>query len=114
MTILIGQKVKLLREKAKLNQEQLAQYLSVDQSLVSKCEKGDRQFQVDQLEKLGNLFGCSLNELMADVDRVNPLSIAFRADSIGTDDLVAIADIHRIALNLVQMRTILDGAEVEK
>lgn len=103
----IGQKVKALREKAGLNQGQIAQFLGVDQSNISKCEKGERQFQVDHLERLGSLFGVSLGDLMNEEMPVAPLQIAFRADGMQIDDLNAIADIQKIALNLDQMRTLL-------
>lgn len=105
--ILIGLKVKELREKAGLNQTQLAQFLEVDQSTLSKCEKGERQFQVDHLERLGSLFGFTLTDLMNEEVVVKPLRIAFRADGMQIEDLAAIADIHRIALNLDLMRTLL-------
>jgi transcriptional regulator with XRE-family HTH domain len=104
---MIGQKVKALREKAGLNQGQIAQFLGVDQSNISKCEKGERQFQVDHLERLGSLFGVTLGDLMNEQVSVTPLQIAFRADGMQIDDLNAIADIQKIALNLDQMRTLL-------
>lgn len=105
--ILIGQKVKTIREKAGLNQSQIAQFLGVDQSNISKCEKGERQFQVDHLERLSNLFGVPLGDLMNEEMSVAPLQIAFRADGMQVEDLNAIADIQKIALNLNQMRTLL-------
>lgn len=104
---MIGQKVKALREKADLSQGQIAQFLGVDQSNISKCEKGERQFQVDHLERLGSLFGVSLGDLMNEEMMVAPLQIAFRADGMQVEDLNAIADIQKIALNLDQMRTLL-------
>lgn len=105
--ISIGQKVKALREKASLNQEQIAQFLGVDQSNISKCEKGERQFQVDHLERLGSLFGVPLGDLMNEEVSLAPLQIAFRADGMQVEDLNAIADIQKIALNLDQMRVLL-------
>lgn len=112
-SILIGQKVKELREKAGLNQTQIAQFLEVDQSLISKCEKGERQFQVDHLERLGNLFGVPLGDLMNEEAPVAPLQIAFRAEGMQVEDLNAIADIQKIALNLDQMRTLLQESMCE-
>jgi transcriptional regulator with XRE-family HTH domain len=105
--ISIGQKVKALREKAGLTQGQIALFLGIDQSSLSKCEKGDRQFQVDHLERLSSLFGVSLGDLMNEDVSVAPLQIAFRADSMQVEDLNAIADIQKIALNLDQMRALL-------
>ncbi len=102
----IGQKVKELREQADLNQMQIAQFLEVDQSTISKCEKGERQFQVEHLERLGSLFGFTLAGLMDEEAQVKPLRIAFRADGIQVEDLAAITDIQKIALNLDQMRAL--------
>ena len=72
-----GQKIKELREKAGLSQTHIAQFLGMDQSTISKCEKGERQFQVDHLERLGSLFGISLGDLMNEDMSVVPLQIAF-------------------------------------
>jgi transcriptional regulator with XRE-family HTH domain len=105
--ISIGQKVKALRVKAGLNQGQIAQFLGVAQSNISKCEKGERQFQMDHLERLGSLFGISLGDLMNEEVSVAPLQIAFRADGMQVEDLNAIADIQKIVLNLDQMRVLL-------
>jgi transcriptional regulator with XRE-family HTH domain len=111
--LLLGQKVKELREKAGLNQAQIAQFLGIDQSTISKCEKGERQFQVDHLERLGSLFGFTLADLMNEESPNNALRIAFRANGIQVEDLAAIADIQKIALNLDQMRTILQESMCE-
>ncbi len=103
----VGQKVKALRENAKLSQMQIALFLEVDQSTISKCEKCERQFQIDHLERLSSLFGLSLEDLMkADVSGLR-LQIAFRTNGIEVEDLNAIADIQKIALNLEQMCTLL-------
>lgn len=109
----IGNKVKALREKAGLSQMQIAQFLEMDQSTISKCEKGERQFQVDHLERLGNLFGVSLGDLMNEELPVPQMRIAFRADSIQIDDLNAIADIQKIALNLDKMHVLLQEGQNE-
>ena len=106
----IGRKVKIMREKAGLKQEQIATYLGVDQSNVSKCEAGERQFTVDALERLCDLFGCELNELMSEETPTETLEFAFRSKVI---DLTAIANINRIALNIKQMRQYLRENKLE-
>ena len=103
----IGNKLKTLREESGLNQTQLAAFLEVDQSFISKCEKGERQLSVDALEKLGCLFGCSLSDLSTGSDEIGQLQFTFRAASINKEDLAAISDINRIALNLKEMRRLL-------
>lgn len=105
--ILIGRKIKALREKAGLNQTQLAQFLGIDQTTISKCETGERQFQVDHLERLGDLFGLPLIDLVNAETPAAHIQIAFRANGMQVEDLNAIADIQRIALNLDEMHALL-------
>lgn len=107
----IGAKLKVLRENSGLNQAQLAAFLDVDQSYISKCEKGERQLSVDALEKACCLFGCTLSELTNGKDEIQRMQFAFRATSINKDDLAAISDINKIALNLRQMRQLLGAAK---
>jgi transcriptional regulator with XRE-family HTH domain len=114
MNVSVGSKVRSLRESAGLSQEQVAQFLCIDQSTISKLENGERRFQIDQLEQLGSLFGCALGDLVNKDEDVKPLHIAFRARAIENEDLIAIADIHKIAVNLDQMRNLLEGKQVEE
>ncbi|NLI92947.1 MAG: helix-turn-helix transcriptional regulator [Peptococcaceae bacterium] len=107
----IGIKLKSLRERSGLNQAQLAAFLNVDQSYISKCEKGERQLSIDALEKACNLFGCTLQELSDEHADIQHLQFAFRATSISSEDLEAIADINKIALNLKQMKALLGVAQ---
>ena len=108
----LGLKIKTLRENAGLSQAQIAQLLEVDQSLISKCENGERQFQIDHLERLGDLFGLPLGDLVDEKVPAAPIQIAFRTDGMQVEDLKAIADVQKIALNLNQMRMLLqEGAD---
>ena len=103
----IGLRIKEIREKSRLNQTHLASYLEVDQSYISKCEKGEREFSVDLLEKISNLFGYSLSELISDDFIEKPLNIAFRSKEIHYEDLSTISEINKIALNLKEMKKII-------
>lgn len=105
----IGNKIKALRERAGLNQTQIAEFLGVDQSYISKCEKGERQLNVDLLEKLSDLFGCTMPDLLNGDLNAEFLQFAFRADIIENEDLIAISDINKIALNIQQMRKLLEA-----
>jgi len=106
---LVGKKFKVLREQNGFTQEQLAQYLNVDQSYISKCEKNERQFSVDILEKAGNLFGCSLEYFTNDETEYSPAAIALRAKTVTAEDLETIATMNKIALNLSYMEGLLKG-----
>jgi transcriptional regulator with XRE-family HTH domain len=104
----IGNKIKALRESSQLTQKQIADFLGVDQGYISKCEKGERPFNIDMLEKLCNLFGCSMTNLLSAEQKVETLNFAFRADAINFEDLVVLADINKIALNIREMKSILE------
>ena len=105
----IGKKFKLLREAASFTQQQLADYLSVDQSLISKFEKGERSINSDALKRLSVLFCCPISALVSD-DEVKPVyNVAFRTNAIGQEDLMALSVINRIALNQLQMDQLAGG-----
>ena len=53
---LAGKRFSELRDRSGFTQSMVAEYLDVDQSYISKCEKGERQFSADILEK-NELFG---------------------------------------------------------
>ncbi len=106
---LAAKKFKDLREQRGFTQEQLAQYLNVDQSYISKCEKNESQFSVDILEKAGNLFGCSLQYFTNDETEYSPAAIALRAKAVTVEDMETIATMNKIALNLRYMEGLLKG-----
>ncbi len=105
----IGKKVKLLREAASFTQQQLADYLSVDQSLISKFEKGERFINSDALKQLSVLFCCPISTMVSD-DEVKPVyNVAFLTNAISQEDLMALSVINRIALNQLQMDQLAGG-----
>jgi len=106
---LVGEKFKKLREESGLTQGQIAEYLSVNQSYISRYEKNERQLSVDLLEKIANLFGCSIEYFTSEDSQYDPLSFALRASCITSEDLETIAAINKIALNLRQMDSLLEG-----
>ena len=57
--MLLGKRIKELREEQKLLQRQLAAILEIDTPMFSKIERGDRlQFKVDEKELL-TLSSCN-------------------------------------------------------
>lgn len=93
-------RLKQLRKESKITQEQLAKYLDVDQSMVTKIENGTRSLNVTLIDKLCNLFGCSEAYLMGDDDTYIPLNFAFRSNGIQTEDLESIATVNKIVMNI--------------
>ena len=108
----INEKLKMMREKAGLRQGQIADYLGVTQTYISKVENGERNLTVDQLENLVNLYGYSLDSFASMEQDVHPIQFAFRAQDVSQDDLHIIADIGKIAINSKFMAKILRGANV--
>ncbi len=48
----IGEKMQRLREKSKITQKQIALYLGVEQSRISKIENNERNPSIEMLDKL--------------------------------------------------------------
>lgn len=104
----IGLRIKELREQANLRQNQVAAYLGMDQSTLSKLETGKRTISVEQLEKLSELYGCDF-EIFENHDvKIKPIKIALRAKEITTEDLNIIAVVNHIAANSQYMAKLLD------
>lgn len=108
---LAGERFSELRKKSGFTQSQLAEYLQVDQSYISKCEKNERKLSLDVLEKVANLFGCPVDYFINENSNYSPLPTAFRADAVETQDLEVIAELNKIALNLRFMEELLEGVE---
>lgn len=94
-----NEKLRLMREEAGLRQEQIAGYLGVTQTFISKVESGERNLTVDQLENLVNLYGYSLDSFAELEHEAYPIQFAFRAQDVSQDDMRVIADISKIAIN---------------
>ncbi len=107
----IGEKVRRLREESKISQKQLALFLCIDQSMISKIESNERSPSIELLDKLSTLFGCPDDCFETDSECTSPLHFAFRANEISSEDFEAISAINRIALNLREMKLMLGGAD---
>lgn len=105
----IGVKIKTLRENANLTQTHVADFLEVDQSLISKFEKGERSISSDLLAELSTLFCCPLSALISDDQEISSYNIAFRTNTIGCEDLSILSVINKIALNQIQMDQLAGG-----
>lgn len=111
---LASRRFKELRESSNLTQAQIASFLNIDQSYVSKFEKGERKLSIDILEKMCNLFGCTLRYFESEDEKYIPMSIAFRSNSLQNEDLEAIAEINKVALNIRFINLMLEDGNSEK
>ncbi len=108
----MNEKLKTMREKAGLRQGQIADYLGVTQTFISKVETGERNLTVDQLESVASLYGYSLASFANMEQDAHPIQFAFRAQDVSQGDLRIIADIGKIAINSRFMAKTLEGSNV--
>lgn len=106
---IIGDNLRALRDNAGYNQQSIAAFLKVDQSLISKIENGERTISVDMLEKLAALFGVNSTEITKEGAVSKTLSCAFRCSELTSDEMEAISAINRIALNTEVMKKTLEA-----
>ena len=113
--VVIGENAKRARESNGFSQANVADFLKVDQSLISKFEKGDRNLQSDMLERLANLYGYKISDFEHESGVTERrMKAAYRSNGISADDMEAIHDIKRIAMNLFFMADLAGGDSVER
>jgi Zn-dependent peptidase ImmA (M78 family)/DNA-binding XRE family transcriptional regulator len=61
----IGDRLRLARTEAKLNQEDAAKALSVSRPTIIAIEKGQRKVKIEELDQLSKLYGHPINRLLA-------------------------------------------------
>jgi len=62
----IGQRIKELRDKAKMSQKDLAYAADLDRSYIAGIENGLRNVSIVNIEKIAKALGVSLKELFND------------------------------------------------
>jgi len=62
---ILATKVKLLREKAGLKREKLALLLELDNSYISKLEKGKVNITLDKIELIAQFFEVTIVDLFS-------------------------------------------------
>ena len=104
-----GENIRILRENAGFTQGNLAEFLHVDQSLISKIEKGERSMSTETLNRITDLFGVTLKEIQDPQLKTSALSFALRGSTFTVEEMDALAAINRIALNCDFMQELLKG-----
>jgi len=62
--IKLGKKVRQIRQKKKLSQEELAFEADLHRTYISDIERGSRNVSIKNIEKIAKAFKVSLKELM--------------------------------------------------
>lgn len=109
--IKIGERIKNLREESKLTQAKIAEYLSFDQSMIAKMEKGERNISSDVIEKLSALFCCTADYILFGEGQGQKCTVSFRTNNLTSDDFNSLAIINKIVLNQFEMDKLLKRCE---
>ena len=102
----LGASLKAARVNRGLTQSQVAEYLGIDQTMLSKIEGGTRTIGAAMLDKLAALYFCTADQLLGE----SPLpmqAVSFRSKDLQGEDVANLAEIGRIVGNLEEMTTLL-------
>ncbi|WP_409199406.1 helix-turn-helix domain-containing protein [Methanobrevibacter sp. DSM 116169] len=105
----IGEKLKKLREDNNYTQQQIANYLKVDQGQISKIENEERSLNLDLLDKISMLYDCSHEYILDESNDYSPNKFAFRLNN-NNPNLEAVSKMNQIINNLKFLRK-LDNEE---
>lgn len=93
----INEKIRILRIRSRLTQNQTADYLDVTPSFIEEVENGTIALTADMVNRLSALYCVPLEDLIGDNEEC--LQNADDLSGYSVDNLKAIADVSRIALN---------------
>ena len=99
----MGAKFKEIRTKCGFTQEQIANFLELDRTMITKFEKGERSLGIADLERACELFGCNLKVLRG-LQEFEPMTVAYRAKELTLEDMEAVRNVQRIVLNLRRIK----------
>ena len=100
MTNIIGKNIKVLRESIGFTQANIATFLNVDRSMISKVEKGEKTLSIDMLEKLSCLFGVTVEEIEKDIIKEPSLLTKYKANELIIENMETFSAINKIAMNV--------------
>lgn len=59
----IGENLKILREQKKLSQEQLAEQVGINRSMIAQIERGSKSMTLPLSVSIASVLCCTLDEL---------------------------------------------------
>lgn len=73
MAMNIGEKIKKTRKLLGITQQELAESVCLDQTMISKIENNASSVSLESLQKIAKAFNTTLSELLKDVTFVRHL-----------------------------------------
>lgn len=103
---IIGLNLKRYRENLGLTQDLLAKYLGINREEVSYYENGKRTLPTHLMNMAAKLFGIDAYDFYESDEATNEakVALAFRAGTLGAEDLHHMADFRKIVLNYLGMK----------
>lgn len=99
----MGNRFKTVRTMNGYTQEQMARFLDVDRTLITKFEKGERTLGIADLERACGLFGCDLKTLRG-LNEYRPMTVAYRAKDLSLEDMESVRKVQKIILNMRRIK----------
>ncbi len=65
----LGRRLKILREKTRFTQEEIARLLGVKRLVITNIENGSRKITADELYFFSKIYGLSMEELYTGEDK---------------------------------------------
>ena len=108
---IIGANIASYRKKIGYTQDHIANFLGTDRSTISKYESNEREISIINLEKLANLFGVELEDLLEEnsVTKTAGLAFAFRSAGMDENDMSSIAQFQKIVKNYLKIKELAHG-----
>ena len=107
MDTIIGNNIKLLRDRIGLSQDDLAEYLGLSNKMkISRYENGTVSVPTNQMTKLADLFGVDEYDFYEEDENNIKLNVAFafRANELQASDIETIASFKKLAMNYLKMK----------
>jgi len=106
---LLGANMKRYREYNSLTQKELADFLGCSREVISYYESGSRIPKIDVLNKISDIFGIELCELLEESSEMveENLVLAFRKNDYSNEDFGEIASFKRIIKNYMKMERLI-------
>lgn len=100
MNKIVGNNIKEFRSKMDLKQDSIAEYLNVSIDQLTSYEAGSLTVPINELEKLSDLFGVELADLLEENKTVGLLNLKGFQD----DDLKSVGEFKKIIKNYIKMK----------
>lgn len=102
LMIKVGGNLKELRKINNYTQNEIANYLNIDQGHLSNIERGKRTLSSGKLKKLCDLYNCEEEYILSEIKTYTPPKIAFHGKQ--EKNLELVAKMNEIMKNLKELR----------